>query len=378
MKVFSFILTVLTLSFHKLHVMVGRSSVALMTVIALCGCFWVSRTIHLTEKPQNISIICVDKCGSELSSELIKRLSLCNGFNVSYTHSEHEAESALRNGGAEVMLIINAHYDSLLISEESNELFKLVFAPSSASAELVRETIGGIMLSQKAFETALSELRSEGFDEAENQLRNYMSEFSSPDLLTVSYSGGNIVRNPSMQLFANYAGFAGLVIMLIMFSVFPRLSSYEAKLVADRMHTIAHGETVSVLSDTAAIFISGAAVSLVALILAPKITLLFAFSLAAYSVCLTGLCYLLSRFTVSGRIDLTVPFIAIVTSLLGGSFMNVSSLSYSMTIISKLTPQGQLIAAYDGNIVWIPIMLTEGILLFCIALTLKRKNGSMV
>ena len=93
-----------------------------------------------------------------------------------------------------------------------------------------------------------------------------------------------------------------------------------------------------------------------------------------YTVCIAGLCLFLSRFSVSGRLDLLGPLVALVTSIAGGCFADLSALGGVFRTIPLFTPQGQLIRALRGAPLLGLLLLFEGLVLMLLAAGKTRKG----
>ncbi len=127
-------------------------------------------------------------------------------------------------------------------------------------------------------------------------------------------------------------------------------------------------------SDIGALLLAGAILIVPAYLFAADRSLLLAALFLCYTVCITGLCLFLSRFSVSGRLDLLGPLVALVTSIAGGCFADLSALGGVWRIIPLFTPQGQLIWALRGAPRLGLLLLFEGLALMVLA-ALKTRRG---
>ena len=103
-------------------------------------------------------------------------------------------------------------------------------------------------------------------------------------------------------------------------------------------------------------------------------TLSLASGLLGYSLLLSGVCCLLSSLNAGLRTDVIAPFAALITSLLGGCFAD-ASVSPALALISKFTPQGQLVLAASGEWAFAALLAAEGLLLAAAGAAVRKKRS---
>ena len=153
-----------------------------------------------------------------------------------------------------------------------------------------------------------------------------------------------------------------------------RLADGSSRLVARRMGAAKLGRALAFFGDALALFAAGLIASAIAFAFAPARSAALALGLVCYDVCVSGLCLLTSKFGAAGRIDIAAPAIALVTSLIGGCFMDLASLSPFLTVLSRLTPQGQLIACARGALPFAALLAAEGALLAGMATAVEKRK----
>ena len=362
-------------SIKKILFMLGGRAVLLPAILlALLVCFAAFGSAMSAKISPYCRIAAVDGSGGELSSRLLSELEGEEGFLVLPCESEYEAKKLLLDSEAEAMLVIKEGYDEALISGDASGLIAVTTVPGSVSSELIRETLAGKLIAQRTNVSARSALASEGFDAA--LLDGYINEFDAPTLYSVrSVKGRASDSSVFGQGFPGYEGFAALGLMLVMLTLAHRLSSHEARLVASRMGVIKHGALLDSASDGLSVLSLCVLISCAAFAFAPEKSVLLAVSLLAYSVFITGLIMLIVRHVRSVRMDMASCFIALVTSILGGCFADFSSLSPVLSVISRLTPQGQMTAALHGAPIFIFVLIAEGCI-FALLSLIQRKRDS--
>ena len=355
----------ISLTFHKISVLFGGRPLLLPLCLAalLLAFFAVSHSVT-AKRSDSVRIAAADECGSELSDALIEELGSVEGVDIARFDSRSEAEDALISGSVEAILVIDPDYDSKLSAGESG-LIGIITAPGSVSAELIRETAAGKLIAQRSRVRMLQTLVSEGYDVS--SFDEYAAEFDTTSIYgVVSKNGSGADRAVFGQGFPGYEGFAALALMLLIMTLTRRLSSEDARLVSRRMLALKNGRMLDFSSSALALFICGLLFSAAAFALAPERSPWLAAGLICYCLNITGLCMLLSRFF-SGRVDVASPVAALVTSILGGCFMDAGSLSPAFAVISKFTPQGQLIAAVNGSPAFALLLLGDGVIMLSAA-----------
>lgn len=360
----------LSLSLKKISVLFGgRPGLIAVTLAALMLMFAAVSSVYTAKKRGKVAVACVDECGGELSAALISAISEAPGLDIIESSDRARAEDEMLAGSVEGILIVSADYDEKMPSGGEG-LIDIITVPGSVSAELIRETAAGRLIAQRSRVQVLNKLTEEGFGVADFDA--YAEEFDAPTLYrTVSLDGSAADTAVFGKGFPGYEGFAALALMLLLMTLTRRLSIEESRLVSARMPVIKHGRALDFFTDLTALLMPALLFSAAAFAFAPVKSLAFAAGLICYSLLLSSLCLLIKSLVGSGRVDMLSPAIALVTSILGGCFMDAGSLSAAMQTIAKFTPQGQLIAAVNGALPFFFVMLAEAVL---IALAAFLKN----
>ena len=367
---------ILKLTSRKISVLFdGRPLIFPAMLAALALLFLTIASVLRAETKGSACITVLDRANTELSGALVSAIAETEGILVRKAESTERAEADVADGLSEGILEIKEGYDEALLEESISGLISLRMAPGSVSADFLRETVSGKLLAQRAIVREKAELSAEGYDAA--AFDELYKAFDAPKLYSVtSVTGGEeYSRAVFGKGFPGYEGFAALALMLLMLSLTRQLSEASSRLVSIRMRVPRMGVMSGFASDMLAVFAVAAAVGAVALLLAPEISARLAFSLLAYCFELTGLCVLLSRIVGAGRIDVASPFIALVTSILGGCFADFGSGSRALRAISLITPQGKLISAASSRYEFALILLIEGAALALIAYLIDRRRA---
>jgi hypothetical protein len=365
---------VFTLAFNKLLMLFdGKTLLLPAAFIMLALCFITVSNAVTARFSDTVHVSVVDECGDENSAALISDIEGTEGFSVSVVGSEKEAEDAILKGRSEAILVILPEYGGQLCNKDASGIIRIITAPGSVSADLIRETVSGKLIARRSMINAVKQLEADGVPT--DGFYGYIEEFDAPTLYRVTtVNGSSAERAVFGQGFPGYEGFAALALMLLMLTLTKQLASKESRLVNNRMLVLDHGRALAFATDIIAVFGLALLLSLLAFILAPEKSAALIIGLAAYSVLLTGLSILLSRLGGSGRIDVASPFIALVTSILGGCFVELGGFSKAFSIISKFTPQGQLISSVRGAWIFIPVLIAEGLIMAAVGFAIRKKR----
>ncbi len=153
------------LSIKKISVLFGGRPILILLAFVMLGtCFFAVRHAVTAERNDSVNLTVVDASGSELSSALIASIKEAPGFCVKLAEDIDSARIDIAEGRTEAILSIGADYDSAIASETPASLIDILTAPGSVSAELIRETVAGKLLAQRAEAKVRNSLGSEGFD----------------------------------------------------------------------------------------------------------------------------------------------------------------------------------------------------------------------
>lgn len=364
----------LSASIKKLVAAFGGAPMLPAVYAAVALCFFACSAIVTATAPEKAVVAVFDGCGGELSRELVRSISSAEGITAVTVSCPEAGEDELLKGRAEVLISISPEYDELLSGEGAAKLVSLSTAPGAVSAELIRETLSGLLIAQRSALRAAAQLEAEGFDASEMQ--KYMDEFEISHLYSTSVTGGAGAQKAVFgTAYACYEGVAGLLILLLLLTLSRRLADPASRLVAYRLASAENGRGIAFLSDLAALMLAGLIASAAAFAFAPSRSFAFALGLFCFCLCVSGLCVLITRRGSSARLDIAAPFIALATSVIGGCFADLGMLSPALKIAARLTPQGQLTAAARGAYAFAALLGAEGVLLSCAAWLLHRKKA---
>lgn len=361
------------LTFKKLRVLFGGRLVLLPVALAVFALVFAAAGSAFTrERNTEVKLAAVDFCGGELSSALIGAVSEAPGFEVILCPDMRSAEDALLSGSAEAILTLDKAFDAGLIAGSSG-LIDVITAPGSVSAELIRETAAGKLIALRSRQVVLGSLASDGIDAS--RFDSFAAEFDPPSIYKiVSVNGAGAESAVFGKGFAGYEGLAGLALLLLAMTLSRRLSMEGSRLVSLRLSALPGGSALAFSTDAAALFISSLIPAAAVFCFAPNRSAETAVGLFAYCALITGVCLAVISAAGSGRVDMLSPAVAVFTSLLGGCFADLGSLSPVLRAVSYLTPQGQFTALSRGAWGFLPLMLAETALLLFAAAALQKKS----
>ena len=312
---------------------------ALCAVALLCGA--VSRQATGDSTPAALAVAVVQEDQSPEANDLLERLKQVEGLAL-HPVERDETASVLRWGDAEGVLTIGKGYGTALAEGEPLPL-SYESAAAAASNQAAREIVAGQVTAQRA--------RLRGLDDAERLLERPLTAEEKTELLAAMDQRYEDL--PPLYAVTAQDGAAtpwsatapplGGTLLLILFTLLTWgawMARPDAVRVEQRMASVHGGRIVSYGTDLLSLWLTGAIVgglSLWSLGAAPADWL----SVGAYVLAVGAVVRALTRLAgVGGRVDLLAPFLALITSLLGGCFCPLDQFSPWLERLSWLTPQG--------------------------------------
>ena len=342
--------------FLRLRAITGKIWLVLFLLVALYFSFFVADTITRPTEVTSLHLAVVDQDDSSLSGALVDNLTTLDGLSIEETDID-TAHLLLARGSVEGIFIIDYGYEDALTAGSAGVLpIRYESAVAVATRTAARDMIAGQVISQRSLLRAKEELTTYGIEFSEAELENMLNQFNEnmePLYRFTVYMPAGLTRTTNIPgMFAGYLGFVSLVIILIMMTLSQWFAGHDSRAVARRMLILKHGRVLSFLGDVLLLLGVGFLIVLLAHLGSFSFTGLEIAYLLAYVYAITGLCLILSRFQEAGSIDIMAPLIALFTSILGGSFMDLSSLSPVMQTLSLFTPQGQMLYGVNHGVLW--------------------------
>lgn len=362
----------------KLRLMSGGLLTLTCLGLALLLCFYAVGAMMRAQPPTSLKIALVDEDGSELSRELRFRLTRLSSLKPEML-SQSEAQLALAQGKVEGMVRLGAGYGEAM---RSGQTLPLSYESSAVSVSkgACREMVAGQVIAQRSFVRAYERLQAAGAGVSSDELGSLMSKHEAelPPLNEFStlFPKGGATMSTSLigGLYAGYPGFVALAIMLVLMTLSQWMGQVDSRRVARRMRALRGGGRLSHVSDVAALCMAGAGLILLALLGMSSVSALTACALSAYVYCVVGLCLLLQTSAVFGAMNVFAPVVALLTSILGGCFIDVVSLSPVLSAAMMFTPQGQMLHAVNEGALWpLLLLVAEGTALLMICARKSRR-----
>ena len=350
---------IITILLYRLIAITGSLKLLLFILLALSFSFYIAHSTTHNTAPRSLEIALVDLDESNLSKQLITKLTALDGLDTRQVNLD-TAQMLLARGRIEGIFIIEPGYAYAIQQAFGRELpIRYESSTFVDSKTAVREMIAGQVISQRSFLRAEAELIDAGIEFSPAKLEELMRQFNeetnplytfsiyAPTTLAVTSDENHQIPRDGFTtthvLSTTYLGFVSLAIILVLMTLSQWFAQPDSKAVANRMLILPKGRALSFFTDTLLLFVIGTIIILLASLLPFSISKTQFLYLFAYLYCITGLCLILSRFQESGSINILAPLIALFTSILGGSFMDLSTLSTTMQFLSLLTPQGQML-----------------------------------
>lgn len=342
--------------------------VILLVVASLCGAV-ASHALSKSE-PEQLILATEILDETQAAQELGTRVSEQSGVSLVQV-AEGEGSHLLSNGRVEGLLIVGQGYGAALQHGGTLPLSYRSSA-SAVSALAAREIIAGQVLMQQArirgilnAESRLGVVLSEAEQERLLQMMN-AEEAGLPSLYQVVQSGEK-QATAQTPFSPNQMGFAMLLVMVTLLNCSSWMGQADARRVEHRMVVVPKGPLLSYSSNALTLFCSGLLIYTATQLPVGLPSISEVVSMFAYVSCVTGLALTLVGVSApSSKLEILAPFIALITSLLGGSFGNLAQFSTSVRILSCLTPQGLAMRGATGSVAAISVLLAASVLLLCL------------
>lgn len=350
---------------HRLRAMTGGAGMFFFFVTVMILCFYSVNAIVNASPPESLSLAVVDLDDSDASSELYERLQSLDGVSL-VRLNENEAHNFLARGKIEGFLTIGEGFAEAM----KNDL-KLPLSYDSASASVskmaAREIIAGQVVAQRSLERAYTELEQAGIQVSADEIAALLAEFKDnpyPLYRFSTYTPSLATEQTTVGMFAGYPGFIALAAMFIMMTLSQWLAQPDSKRVAKRMAIKPHGAGLSFGADVTLLLSIGIFIIMLAYLCSFSLSPVAVFYLFFYVYCVTGMCLLLAKRQEAGSIDVMAPIITLFTCILGGCFIDLSSLTPVLRMLSFFTPQGQMLYGIGHGVVWpLGLLFVEGTVL---------------
>ena len=311
----------------------------LCAVALLCGA--VSRQATSNSTPGALTVAVVQEDHSPQADDLLERLEQVDGLAL-HPVERDEIASILRWGDAEGVLTIGDGYGTALADGEPLPL-SYESAAAAASNQAAREIVAGQVTAQRARLRGLDDAarlleRSLTAEEETELLANMDQRYDAlPPLYTVTAGAG------AAAPWSATAPPLGGTLLLVLFTLLTWgawMARPDVVRVDQRMTSVHGGRSLSYGTDLLSLWFTGAVVGGLSLwsLKAPPAEWL---SVGAYVLAAGVVVRAVTRLAgVGGRVDLLAPFLALITSLLGGCFCPLDQFSPWLERLSWLTPQG--------------------------------------
>jgi len=350
------------LSAWKAKAMSGGAAglVCLLLVCALCG--GLGAAALRDSGPDSLRLaVCLPE-GDALARELTDALEVQPGLSVAEVSGE-ESRALLAAGDIEGLLTLKDGYAQALAEGDAPPL-TYTSAVGAASDQAAREIVAGQVSAQRA--------RLRGLADAEARLGRGLTGEERAALLadmTAAREGlgplyretGRAGRALSEDLFRpSLLGLTALAVLLTALTWGAWTGRTDARRVEGRMGVLPGGMALSYGSDALALLGIALAAGLCVLLPGGVPDGWSCLALLGYGSCVTGAVLALSRGRSAERMDVLAPFAALITSLAGGCFGDLSGLSPALRTVSALTPQGLALRAAAGSLPALAVLLAAG------------------
>ncbi len=321
----------------------GPGAAAVLAAAALiCGLAASARP----ESAGKLRLAVQDLDESPESRELLEYLSSAGGLDIREMN-EADARLALIRGEREGLLTVGEGYAEALNGDRDIPL-RYDAAASALSGQGAREIVAGHVVAQlrraQSVNDAGTLLGRELTDAEISRLFELTDRLGAqlPDLYRISYSGGEPAADPFSP---SPMSFALLTALFALLTAAAPLGSAESRAVRVRMGSIPRGKAMELASSLVSLTALGYALTALALLPSGSGADSYIAAIPA-AFCFAALSLLLARRAGGeGRVDALAPLAALLICLLGGCFMDLSSLSPAAARLTLLSPAGLAFAA---------------------------------
>ena len=370
----------INLAFIKLRAMAGGAVGAVLTLLLAFAMFVTAAAALNTPKPEKLVLAVVDESNTALSARLTDMLAYEKTASVKLIPCQNlaMAEALIGRYGAEGTLVIEKNFDEALAGGGTALAFYA--APGTSSAEAAEEIIAANAVALR------SRLRSRIYSEELLGRGLTAEELTKLEVLAdaaleregafaeTQVVGSGAVAGSSVfgAFYARYAGFAAFIVMLCLLMLGAFTGSADARSAAQRIRSLRAGEYLEAGANMAALVIFGLCLLILSYIAGGAPKPLEALAGVAFVFCTAALSMLLGSFAGSERAEIASPFIALITSLAGGCFINPEAIGGALKTLSFFTPQGLYLSALNGRWACIIILVLAGLLMTVLCLMNAR------
>ena len=379
------ILKTILLSIRKLPAMAGSLIALFAAIVATIPMFLTAYYALNATIPTSFRIAYLDSDGSAISNKLVTLIEKANGSSLELIECA-SFEDALRlceSNEVEGFLEICSDFEENL--KKGRRALEYHPSEGASSAQAARELIAGEAVklgSRLRSEDYFSSVTGAAPNDSEKRelFEIFASQLSSDDSAVEKetvFRGGSTVEKPREMnalsaFYARYSGFTSFVIMLLLLMLGAFCGSRDEQHILERISSIKHGRALGFFSTLIALMLFGLLLLIISFIPAGKANGLQIASGVSYVFCAASLSILLGSLSGTARAELASPLIAFLTSLAGGCFTDPSALGPSFQTLARSTPQGQYLAALNGEKLFIPIMLAVGTMLLLLSMLLSN------
>jgi ABC-2 type transport system permease protein len=326
-----------------------------------------------------IPIAIVDEDSSDYSKVLIERLEQKQSVEI-ISYDEASSLSKLKKEEIEALFIIKNGFMESILKNKYKEIIELIQSPSSISIGIVRELVASEVnrlstnVSSAHYVKKMYDIYDIQFtNETWEQAWNYADKQWEPTpLLTMKYSEEKVDHNLDAEVktmqqnhLKRYFGFISAIIMLIILLFNQWILHEKQNGILTRMTFSPIRPRKFLVISILNIFVFFIAILIPVILFItfyfqlPITSLMFLFlSISLYVMC----CMAISLFLGSSipqlkQYQISVIFITLITSIIGGSFLKLSDLSSAFLKLAIFTPQHWYLFMINNIIVEQPIHL---------------------
>lgn len=369
----------LELSVKKLPAMAGGYITLMLTLAAALLMFFTAYRALNTKAPVSLRIAIVNEDKTDVSAALIASIKSANGSAVELIECERRAlaNRAVDSGDVEGILVIPRGLEENL--GNGSAALEYIPARGASSAQAAREliageavTLGSMLRAETYFEKLMGKAPAE--EEKRALDKAYASEREREGSAVVRqtvFSGTVSEKSTETDLlgafYARYSGFAAFSMMLVLLMIGAFSGSKDEKNCLERIGSYSKGKLMSFFANLFALMLLGLVILALSFIPAGGASLVQIGAGAAYAFCASALALLLGGLSGSARAELASPLVSFLTALAGGCFTDPAALGSGFKTLARFTPQGQYLAALNGESVFILVLIGAGLVMLILS-----------
>lgn len=344
-------MSAIRMSLRKCLAMLGGAASAGIVMLAACLCAYALNGVYTAKKEDSIivDVVLLDTDANGVTEHILQKMGEGGDLTLRYVDANTAGANLLWGRTEGVLTIQDGFSRSVMLDTPA---FTYQSSPQSASSTYVLERFSSALLSYRLFESCIQLRMNAGisYEDAEAQVTAAWHEIAERQGkgYTVTTFDTDVTKETKhsvfTQVYAKSSGFVAMLLMSLFASALQWLIMEDAKRVSIRLDSQPHGRLLSKGTDMLSMLLIGMLTAALCGAIQGTVTVRYMLGFFSYCVFLGGLFLLLSGvMRANGQVQVFVPFLTLVSSLIGGCLFDLSAVSPALQKAAFVTPQGLLL-----------------------------------